>query len=131
MLEPRYPMSQRARRRCFRGLIKICGEYGILPNSYLIPGSKVQKLGDTPVSSSDFSHVWPGMYNEAGDEDEDGGKCVAIKVVRYFESEDIRTVKKVRSFDLSPSHRASLTVCRTFAERSSPGSVCPIRTCWC
>jgi hypothetical protein len=96
MLEPRYPMSLRARRRCFRGLIKICGEYGILPNSYLIPGSKVQKLGDAPISSSDFSSVWPGIYNQAEDkEDEDGGRCVAIKVVRYFESEDIRTTKKV------------------------------------
>jgi hypothetical protein len=98
-------MSQRARRRCFRGLMKICGEYGILPSSYLVHESKVEKPGNTSISSGDFSQVWPGMYYEAEDEtDEDGGKCVAIKVIRYCDVEDVQRIKKVESFDLSPSH---------------------------
>ena len=96
-------MSLSARRRCFRGLVKLCGEYGILPNSHVIPESKVQKLGDSPHASGGFSEVWPGIYNEAEDEeDEDGCKGVAIKVIRYRDADDVR-MKKVRYFDLSPS----------------------------
>jgi hypothetical protein len=111
-------MSLRARRRCFRGLVKLCGEYGILPSSYIIPESKVEKLGDTPISSGGSSDVWPGVYYETEDtKDEDGGKYVAIKVIRYCNADDVQTVKKVRRFDLSPS-RFSLTAYRTFAERS-------------
>lgn len=93
MLDPRYEISLQARGRCFRGLIKTCGEYDTLPDSY-IPKSKIEKLGDSPVSSSNFSDVWPGMYEE--------DKSVAIKVMRYYESDDIRTVKKVRHLDPLP-----------------------------
>jgi len=81
------------RTRCFRGLVKICGECGILPNPYIIPGSKIQKLGNSPVASGGFSDVWPGVYGE----DE---STVAIKVVRYYESDDIQKIKRVSCFDL-------------------------------
>lgn len=129
MLEPKYPMSLRARRRCFRGLVKICGEYSILPSSCIIPESRIQKLGDSPVWSSDFSDVWPGIYNEDDEKDEDEGKSVAIKVIRCWQSDDFEAIKKVRCFELSSS-RSSLTVRRTFSERSSSGSGCLIRTYW-
>ena len=105
MLDPRYPMSLSARRRCFRGLVKLCGEYDILPNSYVIPESKVQKLGDSPHASGGFSEVWSGIYN--GDNNEKGkdrGKKIAIKVIQYWEPDDAQSIKKVRYFDLSPLH---------------------------
>jgi len=79
------------RTRCFRGLVKICGECGILPNPYIIPGPKIKKLGNSPIASGGFSDVWPGMYGE----DE-----VAIKVIRYYESDDIQKIKKVSYFDI-------------------------------
>jgi hypothetical protein len=108
-------MSPRARRRCLQGLAKVCGEYDILPDSYIIPESKVQKLGDSPISSNRFSDIWPGMYDEAEDEkdederDEDERKSVAIKVMRYWESDDVRAMRKVRCFDLSLSHDRAWT----------------------
>lgn len=119
------------RRRCFRGLVKTCGEYGILPSSYIIPESKIQKLGDSPISSGGFSDVWPGVYREDGkfesEEDDDEGRFIAIKIIRYCETDDIQTIKKVRCFGRSPS-RSSLTVCRISVGRSSPGSVCLTQT---
>jgi len=87
MLRPRFQMSLPTKRRCLRALTKICGEYAILPNSYVIPQSKILKLGNSPTSSSDLSEAWPGMYGE--------DKSVAIRVMRYHESDDIRGVKKV------------------------------------
>ena len=100
MSEPRYPMGLSLRRRCFRGLVKLCGEYGVLPSSHIIPESKVQKLGYCPISLGGSSNIWPGIYN--GDDGHDGDKCVAIKVIRYFDSEDVQTVKKARCFDPLP-----------------------------
>jgi len=94
-------MSLRTRRRCFRGLVRICGEHGILPSSYTIPKSKIQKLGDSPISSGGFSDVWPGAYEEDEEEDE---KFVAIKVIRHRESDDVQKIKKVRHFDPFSSH---------------------------
>jgi len=105
-------MSVRTKRRCLRGLVKICGEYGVLPNSYIIPKSKIQKLGDEPVSSGGFSDVWPGAYKEDEDKEE---KYVAIKVIRYWESEDARRVRKVGYFGLFPS-RLSLIVLQSFCQ---------------
>ena len=113
ILEPRYQINLRTRRRCFRGLVKICGEYGVLPNSYIIPESKIKKLGDAPVSSGSFSKVWPGVY--------DGDKVVAIKILQHRRSrkvEGTEKMKEVRYFDLFSSSCSSLTICRTFAERS-------------
>ena len=95
------------RRRCFRGLVKICGEYGILPSSYTIPHSKIRRLGDAPISSGGFSDVWQGAYKENEDEedeeDDDKTKFVAIKVIRYCESDDVQAIKEVGYFDLFPS----------------------------
>lgn len=93
MLSTRHPISLRARRQCFRGLVKLCGERGILPSSYLIPESKVEKLGDGPISTGGFSDVWPGMY-----EDE---ICVAIKVIRCYETDNAQKIRKVRHCDRS------------------------------
>jgi len=102
MLEPKYPMSLDVRRRCFRGLVRLCGEYGVLPGSHIISESKVHKLGD-PFTSGGFSYVWPGMYNEVRNgEDEDEGRCVAIKVIQYSELYDIRTIRKVRRLTRCP-----------------------------
>ena len=78
--------------------MKICGEYGILPGSYIIPRSKIQKLGDSPVSCGSFSDVWPGEYKE----DEEGeSKYIAIKILQYCESDDVQTIKKVEYFNPS------------------------------
>ena len=90
MLEPHCQISLRTRRRCFRGLVKICGEYAILPDSYVIPESSIERLGDSPISSGGFSDVWPGAYEE--------DKSVAIKTIRYYMENDIRKVKRVRNF---------------------------------
>ena len=78
-------MSLRARRQCFRGLVKICGEHGILPRSYVISESKIRKLGESPIPSAGSSEVWAGIYGE--------DKPIAIKVIRFYES-NIRKVKK-------------------------------------
>jgi len=92
-------MSLQTRRRCLQTLMKICGEYVILPNAYIIPQSKILKLGNSPTSSSDLSEAWPGMDEE--------DKAVAIRVMRYHESDDIRGVKKVRYFELLSLHDRS------------------------
>ena len=106
MLQPHFQMSLRTRRRCLRGLVRICGEYGVLPNSYIIPQSKIQKLGDSPISLGGFSRVWAGMYEE--------DQSVAIKVIRRRESDDVRKIEKVRYFDphlsIQPDH--SQNFCR-------------------
>jgi len=109
-LEPQYPISLSTRRRCLRGLAKICGEYDILPSSYIVPDSKVQKDGNLPVSFGGFSDVWKGFYGEER-------KAVAIKVIRQYETVDIRGIKKVSSFNRLFSHDRTLSFCRTSAER--------------
>ena len=97
MLEPHCQISLRTRRRCFRGLVKICGEYGVLPDLYIIPESNIERLGDSPISSGGFSDVWPGVY--------EGDKSVAIKVIRYYDYENIRKIKRVGDFVLFSSPR--------------------------
>ena len=100
------------RSRCLRGLLKICGEYGIIPNSRVISESTIEKLGDSPISSGGFSNVWQGVYK--------GDTFVAIKVMRHRRSrkiEDIKKMKEVRYFYLFSS-RSNPTICRTFSERS-------------
>ena len=114
MLQPRVQMDLRTRRRCFRGLVKICGEYGVLPVSYIIPESKIKKLGDSPIASGGFSEIFQGAY----DEDE----SVAIKVIQLYTlniqgPKGIKEFKKVRRLDLSSS-RSNLIVLRTSAARS-------------
>jgi len=109
-------MTLRARRRCFRGLVKICGEYGILPRSHIISESKVE-LGDS-LASGGFSEVLRGTY--------EGSKSVAIKVIRLHDvyslnvqgTKGIKEVKKVRHFDLPSSSRPNPIVLRISAERS-------------
>ena len=109
-------MTLRARRRCFRGLVKICGEHGILPSSYIIPESKI-KPGDS-LASGGFSEVLRGTY--------EGNKSVAIKVIRLYDvyslnvqgTKGIKEVKKVRHFDLPSSSRSNLIALRISAERS-------------
>ena len=91
ILAPEQPVSVRTRRRCFRGLVEVCGKYGILPNSHAIPGSKIGVVGDGPISSGEFSEVWEGEYK-----DNDETKRVAIKVVRRFGSCELRKLEKVR-----------------------------------
>lgn len=110
MLRPKFEMHLQTRRQCLRVLTKICGEYAILPNSYVIPQSKIQKLGKSPTSSGDLSDFWPGMYGE--------DKSVAIRVMRYHELDDIRGIKTVRHFDLFSSPRRILIIYRNSAERS-------------
>ena len=115
MLQPQIQVTLRMRRRCFRGLVKICGEYGILPTSYIIPESKIKKLGDSPIASGGFSEVSQGVY--------DGDKSVAIKVIQLYTlniqgPKGIKEVKKVRHLDPLSSSRSDLIVLRTSAERS-------------
>ena len=73
--------------------MRLCGEHGVLPESYLIPESKIEKLGDAPISTGGFSEVWPGIYEEENP--------VAIKVMKCYTQEGIQTIKKVRHLDLS------------------------------
>lgn len=96
MLQPHYQVSPGMRRRCFRGLMKICGEYGTLPNSYLIPETKIQKLGDSTISPGGPSDARPGVY--------EGDKFVAIKSIRHHEPQVAYKVKKVRYLTYSPYH---------------------------
>ena len=67
--------------------MKLCGETSILPSSYLIPEFGVEKLGDRPISTGGFSHVWPGVYGD--------GIRVAIKVIRCYETDNAQNIKKV------------------------------------
>ena len=118
MLQPQFQMSLRTRRRCFRGLVKTCGEHGILPSSYIIPESEIKKQGDSHIASGGFSEVLRGTYK--------GESPVAIKVIRLYDiytlniqgTKGIKEVKKVRYFDLTSSSRSNLIVLRTSAERS-------------
>ena len=109
MLDPKLQITLSTRRRCFRGLVKLCGEYGILPSSYIIPDSKVEKLGDEPISVGGFSKVWPGMY-----EDE---RAVAIKIIQYYEKDGVQTIKKARHFDRSSWSDQILIFCRVSVGR--------------
>jgi len=104
MLWPQFQLSPETRRRCLRGLVKICGEHSILPNSYAIPQCEIRKLGGYHVSSREISDAWPGMYGE--------DTFVAVKVVRYHPSDYIRKIKKVRYLTYSPHHNRV----RPFAE---------------
>ena len=73
--------------------MKLCGDHGILPSSYLIPESMVQKEGSEPVTGGGFSDVWCGMYNK--------GRKVAIKVIRYHALEGFQSIKKAKHSDPS------------------------------
>ena len=104
MLQPQSQMSPSARRRCFRGLVKICGEYGILPSSHIIPESKIKKLGDSHTASGGFSEVLRGTYQ--------GDKSVAIKVIRLYDINTLniqgpKGIKEVKKYDTLtyPPHR--------------------------
>jgi len=83
----------------------MCEEYGTLPDSYIIPGSMAKKQGDSPAAYGGFSEVWLGKYGKH-------------KFLRYYESDDIRKIEKVRRFDLLSPLRGSLAVYRPFAKRS-------------
>lgn len=74
------------RSRCFQGLVKLCGEYGVLPETYLIPGFKIVKEGTKSASTGGFSDVWKGSYEK---------ETVAIKVIKYFTEDGIQTIRKV------------------------------------
>ena len=98
-------MTPRTQRRRFRGLAEICGRYDVLPGSYVIPESKVQRRGDPPILTGTFSYVSRGMYIEhEGERDQDKAKLVAIKVMRHGELDYAHTAENVRCFDLLPSH---------------------------
>jgi hypothetical protein len=84
----------RTRRQCFLGFVKHCGEYGIVPRSYLIPESEIEKVEDKPVATGGFSEVWMGMYG--GDE-----TVVAVKTMRYYQQHDVQAVRKARQFGLT------------------------------
>ena len=88
--------------------MKIYGEHSILPDSYIISGSKLRKLGNSLIPSGGSSEVWAGIYEE--------DIPVAIKAMRFHNLGDHRKAKKVRFFGLFSS-RLNLTFCRTFAER--------------
>ena len=60
----------------------------------MILKSKIEKLGDDPLASGSYSTVWAGMYKEDEDEDEEG-RCVAIKVMRGWETDDTPKMTKV------------------------------------
>ena len=84
-------------------------EYDVLPDSYIIPDPKFQKLGGSPVSSDGVSEVWPGVDEE--------DNSIAIRVIHYRDAGDVREIKKVGHFDLF-SPRSSLSIRRTSSERS-------------
>lgn len=89
MLESHDQKSLRTRAlwtSCLQGLVEICGEYAILPDSYAIPESKIRKLGNPPICSDHFSDVWRGAYEE---------KSIAIKVIRCRNPDDPLEIKKV------------------------------------
>jgi hypothetical protein len=92
------------RRRCSQELVEVCGEYDILPSSYIIPGSEVQKQGNFPVSFEGFIDVWKGVYGKER-------KVVVIKALRQYQTADVQTIKKVKSFDiLVVIARSNLTI---------------------
>ena len=102
--------NARTRKHCFRGLVEVCGKYGVLPASHTILESKIETLEDAPVSAGEFTEVWPGMFMEDdGDDDDDAGyyygdaTVVAIKVVRYLDPDKAQSLKRVRRSDLSSS----------------------------
>jgi len=78
--------------KCFQGLVKVCGEYGILPSSRIVPGAKVQRVDYTPISPG-LSEVWKGAHE---------GRSVAIKVIRHRKSDNAQETKAVRSPNSSP-----------------------------
>ena len=96
MLVPGHSISVDTRRRHFRELVKICGEYDILPSSHIIPESKVRRLNDSAVSSGRFN-IWRGEY-----ESDKNNIKVAIKVMRCLERVDIQPIKKVRALTHCP-----------------------------
>ena len=83
MIEP--SVDARTRGRCFRGLVEVCGKYGVLPASHTITGSEIEMLDDAPISAGEFTEVWPGAHTEDDGDDDGETTLVAIKVVRYLD----------------------------------------------
>ena len=78
----------------FKRVRQLCGWTGLLPTSHIIPEGLIRTTED-PVTGGGFSDVWEGIYDD---------KRVAIKALRLYKGDDIRTVSKV-SHTVSPIPR--------------------------
>lgn len=62
--------------------MKICKVYPLLPTSYLILDTELEKLGEQPFDEQ--SNVWAGCYNKAGQESDQEPECVSIKILSQY-----------------------------------------------
>jgi len=87
-----------------RALIKVCGIYGILPSSHLVPPG-LTLTTKRPFASGGFSDVWKARN--------DSGQVFSVKKLRTYEAVDLGQVKKVlrvfhsacQYFSLEPCHQ--------------------------
>ena len=101
----------------FKRFRQLCSFAGLLPLSYIIPGSLVT-MGDLPVTSGGFGDVWRGVYDK---------QPVAIKGLRIYREDDIREIKQVEC-DNSRFLLPLTSLIRCFIRRSLCGNGCRIPT---
>lgn len=76
--------------RTLKSLRRVCGHYGIVPTSYVLPGAV--KDGPVPQKTGIFTETWRGIY---------GTKLVAIKIFKITEGrKDYDKIKAVRQIFL-------------------------------
>ena len=71
-----------------RALRKTCAEVGILPSSYYLDDSEINKLNEVPFASGGYSDVWRASYQ---------GENVSIKAFRVYATDNIKQLTKVLS----------------------------------
>jgi len=79
--------------RCVRALSKVCGIYGLLPDSHKVRSGLT--VGEHAVASGGFSDVWKA--------DDGIGGVFAVKVLRMYQNNAER-VKKVGQHPRSPTN---------------------------
>jgi hypothetical protein len=76
--------------RCLRTLRRLCGRSGKLPTSCVL-ADDLEKVGSEARTSGGFADIWLGKFK---------GRTVALKVLRVYGTDNIKTVKKVRKGDV-------------------------------
>ena len=82
-------------RKYLRHLRKLCGNFGILPSSFMLPPASVER-DDTSFAWGGYSEVWKATFN---------GRPVAIKTFNVTTQVDRVKLHKVSNFDPKTSRR--------------------------
>ena len=79
--------------RCVRELSRVCGIYGLLPESHKV--NSILTKGQHAVASGGYSDVWRAVNNKTGE-------YFAVKVLRMYEDSAAQVKKVGRPVRLPP-----------------------------